>query len=231
MRNQIASGEDPRPQFRRQRLQLPPLRQERGGLLPDGTAGHGTGAQAGRADCPRAQWPRGAAGRGRIFLLRGLAAAIIFWPLLTWASASMRGAAPLCTPRERALRPAPRPTFSRRESRQRYARNLLVPGPSGTRGRTPLDSPTLCPSGIVRDNLNPQASSGATHLPRHGLKTQSVSLMKPKEKSKTDLPTNVKWQIGLFLWYKPYRGGAGTAGERSVPLGGFQRAQPLARLW
>ena len=43
MRNQIASGEDPRPQFRRQRLQLPLLRQERGGLLPDGTAGHGTG--------------------------------------------------------------------------------------------------------------------------------------------------------------------------------------------
>ena len=32
-------------------------------------------------------------------------------------------------PHERALRPAPRPTFSRRESRQRYARNLLVPGP------------------------------------------------------------------------------------------------------
>ena len=43
VRNQIASGEDPRPQFRRQRLQLPLLRQERGGLLPDGTAGHGTG--------------------------------------------------------------------------------------------------------------------------------------------------------------------------------------------
>ena len=48
VRNQIASGEDPRPQFRRRLqqqllLQLPPLRQERGGLLPDGTAGHGTG--------------------------------------------------------------------------------------------------------------------------------------------------------------------------------------------
>ena len=42
MRNQIASGEDPRPQFRR-RQQLPLLPQERGGLLPDGTAGHGTG--------------------------------------------------------------------------------------------------------------------------------------------------------------------------------------------
>ena len=26
------------------------------------------------------------------------------------------------------------------------------------------------------------------------------------------MPTNPKWQIGLFLWLKPYRGGAGTAG-------------------
>lgn len=48
VRNQIASGEDPRPQFRRRLqqqllLQLPLLPQERGGLLPDGTAGHGTG--------------------------------------------------------------------------------------------------------------------------------------------------------------------------------------------
>ena len=45
---------------------------------------------------------------------------------------------------------APRPTFSRRESRQRYARNLLVLDfeevlTSGTRGRTPLDSPGLQP--------------------------------------------------------------------------------------
>ena len=61
------------------------------------------------------------------------------------------------SPRERALREsmalpcsAPRPTFSRRESRQRYARNLLVLDfeevlTSGTRGRTPLDSPGLQP--------------------------------------------------------------------------------------
>ena len=37
----------------------------------------------------------------------------------------------------------------------------------------------------------------------------------------TDLPTNPKWQIGLFLWLKPYRGGAGTAGgagAKSVSL-------------
>ena len=29
--------------------------------------------------------------------------------------------------------------------------------------------------------------------------------MKPKETTKTGLPTNSKWQIGLFLWQKPAR--------------------------
>ena len=52
---------------------------------------------------------------------------------------------------------------------------------SGTRGRTPLDSPALCPSGIGCGNLNPQASSGSS-LPRHGLKTQSVTSVKLGEK-------------------------------------------------
>ena len=58
-----------------------------------------------------------------------------------------RGAAPLRfpkwglrphSPRERALRPAPRPTFSRRESRQRYARDRLVPGPPAKGALPPL---------------------------------------------------------------------------------------------
>ena len=52
---------------------------------------------------------------------------------------------------------------------------------SGTRGRTPLDSPAFCPSGIGCGNLNPQASSEAS-LPRHGLKTQSVTSVKLGEK-------------------------------------------------
>ena len=30
------------------------------------------------------------------------------------------------------------------------------------------------------------------HLPRHGLKTESVPSMKPEEKNKTDLPTQLK---------------------------------------
>ena len=54
-----------------------------------------------------------------------------------------------------------------------------------------MDSPAPCPSGIVRDSLNPQASSGAI-LPSHGLKTQSVPSMKPEEKNKTGLPTQLK---------------------------------------
>ena len=75
---------------------------------------------------------------------------------------------------------------------------------SGTRGRTPLDSPAPCPSGIGCGGLNPQASSKPT-LPSYGLKTESVPSMKPEKKNKTDLPTNSKWQIGLFLWLKVAR--------------------------
>ena len=45
-----------------------------------------------------------------------------------------------------------------------------------------------------------------------------------KGKNKTDLPTNPKWQIGLLLCLKPYRGGSGLPqGERSVPLRGVSR--------
>ena len=40
-----------------------------------------------------------------------------------------------------ALRPIPRPTFSRRESRQRYARDLLVPGPPAQGGGPPWIPP------------------------------------------------------------------------------------------
>ena len=68
-----------------------------------------------------------------------------------------------------------------------------------------MDSPALCPSGIGCSSLSPQASSKPRHLPRHGLKTESVPLMKPEEKTKTDLPTNSKWQIGLLLWLKVAR--------------------------
>ena len=68
-----------------------------------------------------------------------------------------------------------------------------------------MDSPAFCPSGIGRGGLNLQASSGASHLPRHGLKAESVPSMKPEEKNKTDLPIGLKWQIGLDLWQKVAR--------------------------
>ena len=70
-------------------------------------------------------------------------------PLRDGRCGPMRGALPLGSkssdlapaPHERALRPAPRPTFSRRESRQRYARNLLVPGPPAQGGGPPWIPP------------------------------------------------------------------------------------------
>ena len=49
------------------------------------------------------------------------------------------------------------------------------------KGADPLGFPGLCPSGIGCGNLNPQASSGSS-LPRHGLKTQSVTSVKLGEK-------------------------------------------------
>ena len=61
-------------------------------------------------------------------------------------SESGRSARDLCkdivpAPTFWALRPKPRPTFSRRESRQRYARNLLVPGPPAQGGGPPWIPP------------------------------------------------------------------------------------------
>ena len=41
------------------------------------------------------------------------------------------------------------------------------------------------------------------------------------------MPTNPKWQIGLFLWYKPYRGGAGTAGGAKRPPWGISKGTAL----
>ena len=76
---------------------------------------------------------------------------------------------------------------------------------SGTRGRTPLDSPALCPSGIVRGNLNHQASSGAPPPAVPRIDSRECFSDGTEGKNKTDLLTNSKWQIGLFLWLKVAR--------------------------
>ena len=70
------------------------------------------------------------------------------------------------------------------------------------------------------------------------IENRECSLDETKGKNKTDLPTNPKWQIGLFLWLKPYRGGAGIAGgagAKSVSLfarspSGVQGCSPGAPL-
>ena len=101
---------------------------------------------------------------------------------------------------------------------------------SGEGGAAPFDPPAFCPSGIVRNNLNPQASSMAMYLPRHRLKVESVPSIEPKEKTKTDLPTNSKWQIGLFLWLKALLGGSSTMccrGSEASPSGEYPEGCPL----
>ncbi len=76
---------------------------------------------------------------------------------------------------------------------------------SGEGGLAPFDPPAFCPSGIGCGNLNPQASSGASHLPSHGLAAGSVTPGKTRGEKKTGLPTSSKWQIGLLLWLKVAR--------------------------
>ncbi len=63
---------------------------------------------------------------------------------------------------------------------------------SGEGGLAPFDPPAFCPSGIVCNNLNPQASSGASHLPSHGLAAGSVTPGKTRGEKKTGLPTQLK---------------------------------------
>ena len=74
------------------------------------------------------------------------------------------------------------------------------------------------------------ASHKPPAVPR--IDSRKCSLDRTKGKNKTDLPTYSKWQIDLFLWHKPYRGGCGhrrgSGSEkcftfRSVPLRGVPR--------
>ena len=67
-----------------------------------------------------------------------------------------------------ALRPKPRPTFSRRESRQRYARNLLVPGPPA-KGASPPLIPRPCALAVLVEGVqglrHPRGAARQSGLP------------------------------------------------------------------
>ena len=105
----------------------------------------------------------------------------------------MRGGwRPLCAPQCMGAPPhAPGDFLMRRKSPKTHQE---PPGSwtSGTRGRTPLDSPAFCPSGIGCGGLNLQASSKPMHLPSHGLTAESVTPGKTRGEKKTDLPTQLK---------------------------------------
>ena len=97
---------------------------------------------------------------------------------------------------------------------------------SGEGGLAPFDPPALCPSGIGCDSLNPQASSVAT-LPCHGLKTQSVPSMKPKEKTRPICPQTQSGKSVFFCGTSPFEGvaarcaaGGAKRPPRGVPRGG-----------
>ena len=81
---------------------------------------------------------------------------------------------------------------------------------SGTRGRTPLDSPAPCPSGIGCGGLNLQASSKPMHLPSHGLTAESVTPGKTRGEKKTSSPTQLKVanRSGFVAEGSPARDGA-----------------------
>ena len=116
-----------------------------------------------------------------------------------------RADALLCAPPKggRSAPPTPGDFLAKRKS-PKIRQGPPGPWTPSTRGRTPVDSPTFCPSGIGCGNLNSQASSKPI-LPSHGLKVESVPLTKPEEKTRPICPLSSKWQIGLGLWQKVAR--------------------------
>ena len=102
----------------------------------------------------------------------------------------------------------------------------MTPGEGGV---APFDPPVFCPSGIVHHQLDPQASSGVTHLPRHGLKAESAFSMKPREKTRPICSQTESGKSVYFLWQRAARVQAQRSTNKGgfSALAGFQRAAAL----
>ena len=104
---------------------------------------------------------------------------------------------PLCTPHCMGAPPhAPGDFLTKRKS-PKIRQEPPGSWTSGEGGLAPFDPPVLYPSGIGCNSLNPQASSIAPHLPRHGLTAEGVTPGVTWGENKAGLPTRSKWQIGL----------------------------------
>ena len=92
-----------------------------------------------------------------------------------------------------ALRPKPRPTFSRRESRQRYARDLLIPGPPAQGGGPPWIPPPSALAVLV------EGIQGLRH-PRGAARQSGLPIAFPLSSKKTAASpvdcTGRTWQRG-----------------------------------
>ncbi len=140
----------------------------------------------------------------------------------------MRGGwRPLCAPQCMGAPPhAPGDFLMRRKSPKTHQE---PPGSwtSGTRGRTPLDSPAFCPSGIGCGGLNLQASSKPMHLPSHGLTAESVTPGKTRGEKKTDLPTQLKVANRSRFVVETLLGGCGNRrGSEASPSGDSKGRSP-----
>ena len=130
-------------------------------------------------------------------------------------------------PLMRALRPAPRPTFSRRESRQRYAKGCALWNP-------PAGGPPFSRSLTHRAGLPP-----ATNPDRFATLGWWVnrSFFLPKLHRGSHLQLLIRGAAVRFsFWVLPgvaaLSGGSGeAAGGMIMPPTGVQGASPLTRLW
>ena len=122
---------------------------------------------------------------------------------------------------------APWPTFSRRESRQRYARNLLVPGPPAQGGEPPWIPPPPTLAVLVVGKKACGILEGNTPtVPRIESRGCSLEGTKGKNKDRFAHPLKVA-NRSLFVVQALSRGCGLPQGERSVPLRGIPKGTAL----